>query len=271
MRPLVICLALAPVLAFAQADLVGQDQFPQFRTFSGLPGSGFGIVPGGTPDFKGAMGISTPVAYSLGNLRFNLGVSNTSNSFGKIAMFGKDDGRANGTGWGLVGIGSKVGDFTLGYMVLSSIGDSVFTLHFSPKMFDANQDKYKTDLKRFDIGFGVQDPYNRGGDSGEKLDLLNKGGDSKSLYAVGTYRFSEDLYASVGTGTRRFKGVFGNVSKNFSKDLKGVLEYDTFNWNYAIAFQAAKFRVSETRQGNVTMTVGHIRMKYLTWSASVSF
>lgn len=216
------------------------------------------------------MGISTPVAYSLGNLHFDVGLSNTSSSAGKLA-FDQNQQNTNGTSWVMGGIATPLGDLTASYMVLSRIGDSAFNFHFSPRMFNPERDKYAADIRRVDFGFGIQDAFNTGGASGQAIDNATGGGNSTSVYAVGTYRFSEDIYASLGTGTNRFRGLFGNVSANMTPYAKAILEYDRFNWNYGIALKAGEFSTGENRTGHISVFLGEIRGKYLTWGVNLAF
>lgn len=269
MRPLLCLIALVPVLASAQVELVGKNRYPQFRTFSALPGGGFGLTPEGKPDFRGAMGISTPIAYSLAHLRFNIGVSNTGSDAGDFS-FSDNNRNANGTAWGMGGLKTPLGNLTASYMVLSRIGDSAFNFHFQPRIVSEETEKYSAEIRRFDFGFGVQDAFNTGGASGQAIDNATGGGNSTSFYAVGTMRVTEDFYASLGVGTQRFKGVFGNASYNLTPNVKATLEYDTFNWNYGLSFKAAEFGNGD-RSGNISVFLGHIRGKYLTWGLNVSF
>ena len=261
-------LACLPVMAVAQQELNGKDQFPQFRSLSGLPGGGFGITKDGTPTFRGAFALSTPIAYSLGNNRWSLGVANTSDDlrFRFFERSGEKKNDSNGTAALMGGIGTPVGDFTLGYMVLSSIGDNVFTAPFSSRL--------KTD--KIALGIGLQDVFSRGGDSGEALDNAKKLDRSRSFYVVATAEACEDVYVSLGAGTRRFEGLFGNASFPLVRGFRGMVEYDTFNWNMGVAVDLGSARVGHywddrDRRLQSTGFVGLVRGKFLTWGVNLSF
>lgn len=248
-----------PIVCIAQNELVGKDQFPEFRTMSGLPGCGVGILESGVTSMAGAMSLSTPVAHSLGARQFVLGMSNTSLR-GGLRFYKDRNGLADGSAWGSFGVGTRVGDFTVGGLVLSTLGDNVMNIHFSPK----------TNWDNVVVGVGVQDLFSTGGSSGEALDLANGGGNSRSLYAAATVKLLEGAYATVGAGTRRFEGVFGNVSANLIRGVKGVVEYDTFNWNYAVAADLVSHKVAD-RTLTWSTSIGQIRGKYWTWSLNVRF
>lgn len=259
MRPLAGLLLLSIGSAFAQNELVGKDQFPEFRTFSGLPGCVTGVDEAGRLGMFGAMGISTPVAHSVGARSFAFGLGNTSLRGGY--RFPKDrNGLADGGAWAMMGVGTNAGNLTVGGMVLSTKRDNVLNLHFTPK----------TTWDNLQIGVGVQDAFSTGGSSGEAIDLAQGGGNSRSLYAVATVKLLEGAYASVGTGTRRFQGVFGNVSANICRYAKAVAEYDTFNWNYGIAADLVTQKVGE-RTVTASLFVGQIRGKYNTWAITLRF
>jgi hypothetical protein len=265
-RALIVVAAALPSISFAQSELTGKDQFPQFRSLSGLVGGLFGVMPNGDTNFHGAMALSTPIAYSLGSGRFAFGIANTSGN-SRIRFFDRGSGetQSNGTAEGMVGLGTPVGNFTVGGMILSARGDNVLNLHFSPKL----------NVDRFGFGVGVQDAFNTGGSSGEALDLAHVGGISRSLYAVATAQVAQDAFVSVGTGTRRFKGIFVNGSAQIVPHIKALAEYDTFNWNYGIAGDIGRFHLGNSGERPIdiqtTAYVGYVRGKYITWGLTFSF
>jgi hypothetical protein len=254
-----LLLVLVPTVVQAQSDLVGKDRFPEFRHYAGLPGTIIGVDEAGKLGPKGAMGISTPVAHSLGRNQWAFGIGNTSFR-GGLRFFEDKNGLADGTAWGLVGFTTKAGEFSLGGMLLSTQRDNVMNLQFTPR----------TTWDNLKVAVGVQDAFNTGGSAGESIDLPNGGGNSRSLYAVATVKLLEGAYASLGTGTRRFQGAFGNVSAEIARGFKGVIEYDTFNWNYGIAAEVAQVKVAD-RELSWNVFVGQIRGKYWTWSVGVRF
>src|SRR3954470_13205377 len=90
-------LLVIPIAALAQNELVGKDQFPQFRTLSGLVAGGYGLNMDGTPTFKGAMALSTPVGQSLGAGRFAFALANTSSDMRPRFFDNGHDAKSNGT------------------------------------------------------------------------------------------------------------------------------------------------------------------------------
>lgn len=254
--------------AFAQADFTGDRQYPGFRGMSGLPGSGFAVNPNGDLDFHGAMSFSTPIAYSLGKYRFVAGGSVVSNS-GKFTFFhnfGKDKADGNGTGQAMLGLGlERVGNLTAGLMFLSGEADTAINFHFTPG--------YQKGPVRFAIG--VQDIGGNGGASGEEP---TNSASSTSAYIVGTWMAAEDTYVSLGTGSRRFRGLFGNASTNLSPQFKAWTEYDAYNFNFGVAWNpfGTKKTLGEELQGKKpsfqpTFMIGLLRGKYATWSINIGF
>lgn len=250
-------------LGECQSELNGENQYPQFRTFSGLPGSGFGLDHTGRLSFRGAMGISIPVAYSVGKGKFAFGASNTNSKAWTPAFATEEKGDvSNGTAWGMTGLSTPVGNLTVGGMLLSRIGDSVTNLHFQPRM---PEDPYSSELRRVDFGIGVQDVFNTGGAHGQGLATVIGGGTSRSFYVSATGRLSDDLFVTLGTGTQRFKGLFGGASYNVMPRLKAVAEYDAFNFNYGLAYDLGSSNFQ------MAAFLGHIRGKYLTWGLTIGF
>lgn len=261
MRWIAAAAALAAASAFAQGELYGRGQFPQFRMMSGLPGGTFGVSRDGTPTIRGAMAISTPIAYSLAHLRGEVGFMNTSSimqlRFRPYDREGQAD--TDSTAQGMVGIGLPGFRATVGGMILSAIGDSVFNLHIQPDW----------SWRGVSIGFGAQDVFSEGGSAGEALDKKD-GGLSRSLYAVASWEGPRGVYASAGVGTMRFRTAFGNVSVPLGDRARVVAEYDGFNWNFGAGAELSGFGVG-TRKVLPTVWVGAIRGKYAAWSIGFSF
>jgi len=260
------CLLVLSVAALAQSELTGKDQFPQYRTLSGLVAGGYGLNMDGTPSFRGAMALSTPVGQSIGAGRFAFALANTSSTASPRFFDNGHEARSNGTLVGMMGVGSPIGNLTVGGMVLSSKGDNVLNLHFSPKL----------GTSQFAIGVGAQDVFSTGGSSGESIDNPQGGGLSRSLYVVGTAQFADTGYISAGIGTRRFHRPFGNVSYNVLSPVKAMVEYDSFNWNYGFGFDLGHFGIGSIggdpdRKVNAQAYLGYVRGKYFTWVLSLSF
>lgn len=253
----------------AQSDLVGKGQYPQFRTLSGLSGCGFGVLLDGTPSFDGAMALSTPIAQSLSAGRVALGAGDTSSTY--YPRFLNFDPNVNsgslGKAEGMFGLGTPFGNFTIGGMILSTKFDSAESVQFTPKL----------GLRNIDLGLGVQDVFDHAGENGQDLDNKIGLGNSRSFYGVVTAKYAPGGYISVGTGSQRFNGVFGNTSYNLLPWLKGVVEYDTFNWNYGVGLNLGHFAIGksgpddEDRYVNTTAFLGFVRGKYATWAIVMSF
>lgn len=242
--------------------LTGYHQYPQFRTMSGLPGSSFPVTPLGEVDGTGAIAISTPVAYSLGNLRFVVGgmaVSFNGSRFLRQQRRGKDVVEGNGTGQALAGIGlGRYGNLTVAGLFLSGEGDSAFNFHWTPPQSRASQVTYAV---------GVQDIRGRGGASG--TGQPGDGDSSRSFYGVVTGRYANDTYVSLGLGTHRFGRPFGNVSTRLARGAKVYAEYDAFNVNLGAAYIVPLGR--SERRPSLTLNVGLIRTRYPAISASIAF
>lgn len=246
-------------LACAQSELAGPDNFPQFRGLSALPGGGICLMPDGNPGADGALAFSTPVGFALGHYRLNFGLSVVSDS-GKFVGFrnSKFENEGNGTGYIMGGaeLGS-VGRASVSFMVLSSFGDNAWNIQFQPGRQEGP----------VWYSVGVQDVFGHGGSSGEGF----PGDDqtSRSFYGVATGRVAENTYVSLGGGSRRFQKGFFNASTNISPDFKGMVEHDGFNWNLGVAYTLGTDHADPAR--SVTMFLGYVRGKYLTWSLGASY
>ncbi len=259
---ILVCLAGLTCTAAAQIELVGDRQFPQTRTLSGLPGGVIGVLPNGTPSFRGASALSTPIAYSLDNWHYAFAFGSTS-ATSSLRFFGRDAGgefnNANSTGYGMVGIPSRFGSFTVSMMLISRLlKETTINVQWTPGRqrgpvtFGAGvQDLWDTS--------GTHDPFER-----EK---------ARSAYVVATAALPNGVYASLGTGTQRFRGVYGNVSGPLAPRWKALAEYDAYNWNGGVAYDLGPFRSSivPRRALEATTFLGYVRGKYPTWTLGISF
>ena len=254
-------------LASAQKDMIGRDQFPQFRNLGGLAGNLVPLNPDGSPNYFGALSLSTPVAYTLSNWHGIAGYGLMSFDM-TLRAPGKDNQRnTNGTAQFMLGAPSGAyGQFMASYMILSHLGDGAFNFQWSPGR--------QTGKARWAVG--LQDLRGNGGSAGENI-----AGDSESstsFFSVTTYAIDEKTHVSFGTGTRRFKGVFGNISTNITDNLKATLEYDAFNWNFGVAYKLTSILKlqgegydSASRHVDVHTFLGVVRGKSLFWGLGVSF
>lgn len=252
--------------AFAQADTVGPRQFPQFRNMSGLPGSGFPIGPKGVISMRGAMAYSTPVAYSLRGWQAVIGGTNLSNSM-RLRWFngsGRSSSTDTGNATAQLMVGVPIGEYgalTSSVMLLSSLGDNAFNFHYElPPLAEG-----------WTFAVGVQDLSGNGGTSGEGIP-----GDTdwaRSYYGVATYQFPGDIYASLGVGSNRFEGVFGNISAPVAPWARGFVEYDRFNWNAGVGVRLWDLGrgIADGRPSLGVLTLGAVRGKYAFFALNVSF
>ncbi len=229
-----ICLILLGLGAMAAADWPGgKEQFPSFRNLSGLPGGAFGVTRNGEIGLRGAMGLSTPVAHSLGKNRWAIGLANLSSTREPRFFDFNESGNTttNGTLQFMGGFeGGRYGRLTVGGAILSGVGDSVLNLHWQVPLSHES----------FALGIGVQDAFSTGGSAGEGHP--SDGESSASLYAVATSELAPDLYLSLGLGTRRFEGVFGGISYALTPRLGALVEYDTFGWNTHLSYDLGTWK-----------------------------
>ena len=266
---IVSLVGVGAVAAFGQG-FSGKGQYPQYRGASGLPGGFFSLNYEGTPTMKGAMAMTTPIGYSLSNYHFAGGFSNMSyDSKFRFPRVNEDGEYANGTGIAMMGFSTKFGNFTVADMIHSNLGDNVINL------------LWQAPVKKQGLGLalGVQDLLERGGSAG-----VNQDGDHdnrRTVFGVATYEIQPGTYVSLGVGDHRFKGVFGNASHNITPRLKVFGEYDTYNWNYGVAYDMGFFgpqptnyntlEDKETRRGNIFMTLGFVRQNRLNWGVTLTY
>jgi len=269
MKRALIALTSIPLLsavAFGQADFTANGQYPQYRGYSGLPGSGFGVLPDGTPSFNGAMTYSSPQAYSLNNWHFSIDAENASDyDFFRLPHVtgrrGNQD--SNGKLGGMVGIPlGKFGAVTAGITILSSIWDTAFSFQY----------QLPFTYKGAAVSFGCQDF--RGAIHGSGAENVPGGnGLSRSYYGVITAPLSGGIYASAGLGDRRFEKGFANISVPLGDRFKFVGEHDGFNFTEALAYHpnAPRNFMFFGKSAIATIMIGYEKSHYAFWSINVSF
>ncbi len=251
-------------VAFGQVDLEQLGQYPQFRTLSGLPGSGFGILPDGTPSFNGAMSFSTPIGYSLSNWHVAMDTANTSNTglFKFIHLARNESTSSIGKAYFMFGIPlGRFGSFTASYWILSAFLDQALNFQYQLPIHWHN----------IGVSLGVQDWYGRVG-TGPSTNPLGQYR-SQSWYGAVTMPFAHGIYASAGWGVKRWQKGFFNVSVPIQKRFKFMLEHDGFNFNLGLAWDPQLFRGVKLggRQVQSTLMMGLVRAKYAYWSLNFSF
>ena len=247
-------------LGFGQGSIGGSHQYPQFRVFSGLPGGGYGVLPNGRPSIDGAAALATPIGYSLAGH----GALSLFNSSGDNNPFHYDSSGATeegGNGSLAFTVGSSYRGFrgSLGFFVLSRVGDSVFSAQVSAPR-----------TGRLGFAVGVQDIFGGGGASG--TGQPNDGDSSQSVYGVGTYDLGGSAYVSAGVGTRRFEKGFVNVSARIAPRLRAMTEHDGFNFNSGLLYGTGPLRALRGKAGEAEATVflGLVRERYATVGLTIS-
>lgn len=267
--------AVLAALANAQPQINPQGNYPQFRSMSGLPGSGFGVTREGLIDFRGAMAHSTPVAFSLTDWQFVIGINNLSYDsslrFRPPTSIDDSRSRSNGTVQMMLGIPlGPYGNVTFSNMIVSRLLDNAQNLHWTPP----------GQTGPVVWGLGVQDIGGQRGTSGEIRETLPDGtvrvtalGESRSYYFVGTYQAAPGTFVSLGSGDGRFWPIHGNVSTQVGDRFKLVLEYDSFNWNYGLAADLGQLSgdILPGRPLRATLMVGQIFGDLAYWSLNFHF
>jgi len=265
-----LLLALVPVAIQAQVALERPGQYPEFRSISGLPGGGFGVLRNGTPDISGAMALSTPIGYTLGHDSFFLAGADTSNngtfSFPVLTKRNGDvfPNGGNGTGVAMFGTTTPIGEVSATFELLSGQFNSVYNFQWTPKQAPESEQGATFSL-------GVQDIRGHGGTGGNAYDNSHTGWTSRSTYVAATRQVCDNAFVSVGVGANRFRTVFGNASYGFAKRFKAVGEYDGFNFNYGLAADLGRFNFYAGRDAHVIAFLGAVDGKYATWTLGFTF
>ncbi len=220
-------------LAHSQVDF-GPETYPHYRGMSGLAGGGFGVRPDGSTGMDGAMAISTPIGFSLRDWHGSLGASSLSysKSFTGINIFKRSNNfHSGGVADAIFGYGGNWGAVTLSYELLSTVLDHAINFQYELPLQSST----------YGVSVGAQDIQSHGGALGENVAPAGSNTKSRSLFVVGTALVTKGLYVSLGKGDFRFKkGVFGNASYGLTPRVKLVGEYDTFTWNYSVAYGLGK-------------------------------
>jgi len=253
MRKALVGLVLVACAPAAFAQYLGPETYPQFRSFSALPGGGFGVTRDGRISARGTLSFSSPIAYGLKQGRYILGGGFNSKQEQVRSL---EIGNFGTTAWGMGGIDTFYGSFTISGMILSSFGDSVLNAQFTPN--------HKSD---FAWAIGFQDLFGNGGSGGTKAEDARS---SFSPYAVGTYELDPGLTVSGGIGLRRFKRGFANLSYSPTDRWAFHVEHDGFNFNGGVGFDIPVGMISK-RDVAIHGYIGMASFRFLNFGASVSF
>jgi hypothetical protein len=260
-----LALLMTTSLVCAQSDLYTPSEFANIRGTNGLPGGGFGVTAEGEPSIRGAMAMSTPVAFSLTDWHVYVGLHAISTDLNLPDIKRQTDilGR---TGW-VRGMGSAF--IELG-VPLSDFGSATVSNHFASGDWDGGQNFHLApnieDLP-FQVAIGVVDLNSQITGRGRR--------ESQSHYVVATAETSEGTYVSLGKGDRRYEGLFGNVSTSLSERGRVFAEYDAFQWNYGVAYSTGPMYradfLGKERELEGTVVFGVAAGKYLYWTFGASF
>ena len=132
--PTVLAFLSLPVISAGQSNLIGYHRYPQFRTFSGLPGGGFALTADGEIDTSGALAF-----YELGQFRTIAGGGVLSPNWSLLGPRGSSgggilsSGSGNGTSFFETGFSlGRSGGVTASFMWLSGQLDSAINIQYSP-------------------------------------------------------------------------------------------------------------------------------------------
>ncbi|HAY14273.1 MAG TPA: hypothetical protein PLB31_08315 [Fimbriimonadaceae bacterium] len=239
---------------WAQAQLAGPGQFPQFRGLSGLPGGGLPIANDGSFG-RGAWAHSTPIAYVPRAWRVGAATSLLNGSRNLSFEFERG-GNAPDANW--------TGSFLMG-VPLTPQFEGAFALTFLSSYLDNVQSAQVRWRTPGPVAYavGVQDIGGQGGTQGMDNNR-NDPGESRSWYGVATYE-GTNWYATAGFGDTRFRGrPFGSVSA-WRGDWTAMAEWDTFgaNWSVGYAFDVA--------ERPCFASVGLVKGRYAFWSLGIAF
>jgi hypothetical protein len=231
-RRFVAVVACAAAAALAPAQFSPDQEYQQFRAGSGLPGGGLAVAPNGQPGLRGALTYNVPVAYGYEPRRIGGVGGNLSRD--QWLRWPDTDGResqglGNGTAWFIGGLAIGRYRITPSYMVLSGQLDAVFNFHV----------EVPTEYYGIRFAGGVQDLFGNGGKFAE-----NFPGDrdySGSFYAVATRQFGDDVFATAGIGTGRFRRGFVAGSARLAEYAKAFAEYDGYAFNYGLGLGYGNF------------------------------
>jgi len=256
--------------AVAQADYAGFHKYPEFRTWSALPGSGYGLTPDGEISPLGALAYSTPVAYSLGQWRTVIGAGVVGHARGFDFFETRQAGgqgafTTQGNGTGVISTGFNLGlagMLTASMMELSGLGNTAFNFQFSPGK--------QTHRVRYAVG--IQDLRGNGGSSGQ--DEPGDSDNSTSFYGAATADLGwNGSFATIGTGSHRFAHGFANASTNIIRDGKAYVEFEGQYWNSGITYAIPLGSLSNGPLDRVKLQVsaGEAAGRHAYWGVFLTF
>jgi hypothetical protein len=245
----ILVILLGTHAAFAQQRFDGKRQYPQARSVSGLAGGGSAVTPNGKPSNKGALALSTPIAYTISEDHAVL-TGGTTSSDANLRWFDGDVATNGSNGTAVAMFGQRIGDFDLGVSLVQTSRlseDRVVNLQFAPRR----------SFGRLRVAAGVQDLLD------QTVTTPDYGVSTRSLFIASTYEAGGKAYVTGGVGTHRFQSGFLSASAPLVGSSRWMVEHDGYGWNYGVGIDLFK--------SDVAAFVGVCQGRYATWSLSLRF
>jgi hypothetical protein len=210
---------------------------------------------------RGALSLSTPVAYSLGGGRFTGIGANTSYDGKFRSVHGaraRDFGwESNGSASLLAGISTPAGDLTVSTMIVSGAFENSYGLLLTPKQ---REGKVK-------FAVGAQGLLAAGGLGPGLHDDADRG---TSVFGVATAELGKEVYVSAGIGTSRFRKGFANASFGLGNKARATIEHDGYGWNYGVGVELASVQMGKGRTAKINGFLGMVQTRYAFWAVGFS-
>lgn len=245
----ILVLLLGTHAAFAQQRFDGKRQYPQARSVSGLAGGGSAVTPNGKPSNKGALALSTPIAYTISEDHGVL-TGGTTSSNGTLKWFDGDVATNGSNGTAVAMFGQRLGDFDAGVSLVQTsrlTEDRVVNLQVSPR----------SSFGRLRVAVGAQDLLD------QTVTTPDYGVTTRSLFVASTYDAGGRVFVTGGVGTQRFESGFVSASAPLIGSSRWMVEHDGYGWNYGVG--------TDLFSGDVAAFVGVCQGRYATWSLSLRF
>ncbi len=235
----------------------GTDKFPEFRDFSALSGSTYGVDSDGFTSLSGPTAFSTPIAHVLGRGQFRIGGGATSFSSSPAVNQTDSDGTFFAT------YGHTIGRVNAAVSIMVLSQDLNFALNGQVQYVPSRSSRWVASA-------GVQDWRGHGGSSGDQVAGDNR--TSTSVFGVVTYRADTPrapVYLSAGIGFRRFSNGFGSISYQVAKPVRVWVEHDGFGVNEGILLT---WRQRDShRSPEFNALIGLVKGRYFTIGGGLGF
>lgn len=199
-------------------------EYYQFRHSSGLPGMLFGVTPEGRIHFSGALQQNIPVAYTPAEGNWVAG--GNSGSASSSIEIGFSGAEVNGTAFAGAGWLKPGHGLFVSWMATGTKIEEAWNLQYQVR------DGFEG---RTALAVGVQDLFNE-----RERYIKQNPHNARSLYLTATGPLKQatwrPIYWTAGWGNGRFRRGFAGLSIPVSDHWRGVVEYDSFNVNAAVAW-----------------------------------